>query len=58
VLDYYPCKKYLHKVAKGYYGTSVQAVEWVEATLTRLDLGKMNRMQAHSEEAAKAIATC
>jgi hypothetical protein len=43
----------------------VQAVEWVEATMTRLYLGKMGlilgglqRMQAQSEEAEKAIMNC
>ena len=39
MLDYYHCKEYLHKVAKAQYGTSEQALEWVEATLTRLSLG-------------------
>jgi Uncharacterised protein family (UPF0236) len=65
VLDYYHCKEYLHKGAKAHYGTSQQALEWVEATLTRLYVGKvewvlggLKRMQAHSEEAAKAIANC
>ena len=65
VLDYYHCAEYLHKMAKAQYGASVQAVEWVEATLTRLYLGKMaavlgglRRMQAHSDDAAKAIANC
>jgi hypothetical protein len=65
VLDYYHCAEYLHGVAKVQYGTSVQAVEWVEATLTRLYLGKLpsvlggvGRMQATSEEAAKAITNC
>ena len=65
VLDYYHCAEYLHKVAKAHYGTSVQALQWVEATLTRLYLGQvggvlggLKRMQAHSEEAAKAIANC
>ena len=65
VLDYYHCKEYLHKVAKAHYGTSEQALEWVEATLTRLYVGKvggvlggLRRMQAHAEEAAKAIANC
>jgi len=65
VLDYYHCKEYLHRVAKVHYGASVQALEWVEATLTRLYLGKvglvlggLKRMQAQSDEAAKAIANC
>ena len=65
VLDYSHCAQYLHRVAKAHYGASVQAVEWVEATMTRLSLGKadlvlrgLNRMQAQSDEAAKAIANC
>ena len=65
VLDYYHCAQYLHRVAKAHYGASVQAVEWVEATMTRLYLGKvglvlggLKRMQARSDEAAKAIANC
>ena len=65
VLDYYPCTEYLHQVAQAHYGASVQALQWVEATLTRLYLGQvaevlggLRRMQAHTEEAAKAIANC
>ena len=65
VLDSYHCAEYLHKVAKVHYGDSVQALQWVEATLTRLYLGHvgavlggLRRMQAHSEAAAKAIANC
>jgi hypothetical protein len=63
VLDSDHCAQYLHRVAQAPYGASVQAVEWVEATMTRLSLGKAGlvlggrqRMQAQSEEAAKAIA--
>ena len=65
VLDYYHCAEYLHKVAKAQYGQTCQAVEWVEATLTRLYLGKMGtvlgglrRMQPTSAEALKAIDNC
>jgi hypothetical protein len=65
VLDYYHCAQYLQRVAKAHYGASVQAVEWVEATMTRLYLGKiglvlggLRRMQAQSDEAEKAIANC
>ena len=35
------CAQYLHRAAKAHYGASVQAVEWVEATMTRLYLGKV-----------------
>ena len=65
VLDYYHCKEYLHKVAKVQYASSERALEWVEATLTRLYLGKvgwvlggLRRMQPASEEALKAIDNC
>src|SRR3989442_14210432 len=64
-LDYSHCAQYLHRVAKAHYGASVQAVEWVEATMTRLYLsqvgvvlGGLTRMQAQSDEAAKAMANC
>ena len=40
VLDYYHCSEYLHKVAKAQYGDTLQAQEWVEATLTRLYMGQ------------------
>ena len=65
VLDSYHCAQYLHRVAKAHYGASVQAVEWVEATMTRLSLGKvgavlggLRRMQAQSDEAEKAMTNC
>jgi hypothetical protein len=65
VLDYYHCAEYLHKVAKAQYGQTCQAVEWVEATLTRLYMGKvgtilggLRRMQPTSAEALKAIDNC
>ena len=65
VLDYYHCSEYLHKVAKAQYGQTFQALEWVEATLTRLYMGKLGtvlgglrRMQPTSEEALKAIDNC
>src|SRR6266568_3209436 len=41
VLNYYHCAQYLHRVAKAHYNSSVQAFEWVEATMTRLYLGKV-----------------
>jgi hypothetical protein len=65
VLDYYHCSEYLHKVAKAQYVDPVRAQEWVEATLTRLYLGKvgqvlggLRRMQPTSDEALKAIDNC
>ena len=55
----------LHKVAKAQYGQTCQALEWVEATLTRLYMGKvgtvlggLRRMQPTSAEALKAIDNC
>jgi hypothetical protein len=65
VLDYYHCKEYLHKVAKVQYASPERALEWVEATLTRLSLGKaggvlggLRHMQPVSEDARKAIDNC
>jgi len=65
VLDYYHCKEYLYKVAKSQYDSPERALEWVEAILTRLYLGKvgwvlggLKRMQPASEEALKAIDNC
>jgi hypothetical protein len=62
-LDYSHCQESLQRGAKGHYGASGQAWEWVEATLTRrslgtvgLVLGGLKRMQAQSDEAAKAMA--
>jgi hypothetical protein len=64
-LDYDHCAEYLHKMAKAQYGMSLQAQEWVEATLTRLYMGKMGavlaglqRMRPTSEEATEAMANC
>jgi len=63
VLDYYHCAQYIHKIAKAHYGTSLQGLEWAEATMTRLYVGKVSavlgglrRMQPTSDEAAQAIA--
>jgi hypothetical protein len=65
VLDDYHCKEYLHKVAKVQYDSPERALEWVEATLTRLYLSKvgwvlggLRRMLPASEEALKAIDNC
>jgi hypothetical protein len=65
VLDYYHCSEYLHKVAKAQYDHPLQAQEWVEATLTRLSMGKvgwvlggLRRMQPTSDEGLKAIDNC
>ena len=65
VLDYYHCSEYLHRVADAQYGHTLQALEWVEATLTRLYqgqvgavLGGLRRMRPTSDEALKAIDNC
>ena len=65
MLGYHHCSEYLHKVAKAQYGQTFQALEWVEATLTRLYMGKvgtvlggLRRMQPTSEEALKAVDNC
>ena len=65
VLGYYHCSEYLHKVAKAQYGQTFQALEWVEATLTRLYMGQvgtvlggLRRRQPTSAEALKAIDNC
>jgi hypothetical protein len=63
VLDYYHCAPYVHKIAKAQYGASLQGLEWAEATMTRLYLGKVStvlgglrRMQPTSDEATQAMA--
>jgi hypothetical protein len=63
VLDYYHCAQYIHNIAKAQYGASVHGLEWAEATMTRLYMGKVHtvlgglrRMQPTSDEAAQVIA--
>jgi hypothetical protein len=65
VLDYYHCSEYLHRMASAQYGQTLQALEWVEATLTRLYMGQvgavlggLRRMQPTSADAAKALDNC
>jgi hypothetical protein len=63
VLDFYHCSGYLHTVAAAQYGKgTIQALEWVQATLVRLSLNQetqviagLKRMKAVSSEAAKLI---
>jgi len=63
VLDFYHCSEYLHTVAAAQYGKgTIQALEWVQATLVRLSLNEENhvmaglkRMKPVSPEAAKLI---
>lgn len=63
VLDYYHAAAHVHAVAKEHYGDSLHALEWAEATLTRLFdgqigqvLGGLKRMQPVSPTDAKGIA--
>jgi hypothetical protein len=65
VLDYDHGSEYLHKVANAQDSDSLQALQWVEATLTRLDRGKvgwvlggLRRLQPRSAEALKAMDNC
>jgi hypothetical protein len=65
VLDYYQCSEYLHRMAKVQYDDPERAQEWVEATLTRLYLGKigqvlvgLRRMQPAGDDAREAIDNC
>lgn len=36
VLDYYHCSEHIYKVADAHYGTDPRAIQWYEATLSRL----------------------
>jgi len=62
ILDYYHCAQHVYEVAKQQYGESLQAQQWVEATMTRLFdgqvqhvIGGLKRMQAASETVAHVI---
>jgi len=62
VLDYYHCAEHVHKVAKLQYGDTLAALQWAEATITRLFLdetgyviGGLKRMQPCSGETDKEI---
>ncbi len=62
VLDYYHCAEHLHTVAKAQYGETLQAQQWVEATLARLSadktsqvIGGLRRMSSRSTNAAEEI---
>src|SRR5262249_16570714 len=43
-LDSYHCAEYLHKVANAQESDSLHALQWVEAPLTRLYMGKVGRV--------------
>lgn len=63
VLDYYHCSGYIHRIAETHYGDRPEkALEWVEATMTRLFCQEitgviwgLERMQPRTEEAATQI---
>jgi len=62
VLDYYHCAEHLHTVAKAQYGETLEAQQWVEATLARLSadktsgvIGGLRRMLPSSATAAEEI---
>jgi hypothetical protein len=63
VLDYYHCSEHVHEVAKVQYGEkSMEALEWVEATLCRLCYGEvghviagLRRMKPKSAQAEELI---
>lgn len=40
VLDYYHCSEHLHATALAQYGETIEARQWVEATVARLFLGQ------------------
>ena len=62
VLDYYHCAEHIHTVAKAQYDDEEKAVEWAEATLARLHLGRLGaviaglkRMKGRTTEAEQDI---
>ena len=62
VLDYYHCVEHLHTVAKAQYGETLEAQQWVEATLARLSadntsqvIGGLRRMSPRSDVAGEEI---
>jgi hypothetical protein len=48
VLDYYHCAQYVHNIAKAQYGTSLQGLEWAEATMTGCTWAKCTLSSAGS----------
>ena len=63
ILDYYHCAEHIHKVGKVQYGEgTLQSLEWVESTITRLFFAEVNqvigglrRMQPQNETAREEI---
>lgn len=63
VLDYYHCAERVYKGAVAQYGQTLKALEWTEATLTRLYhgevghvIGGLKRMATDSEQSAHVMA--
>jgi hypothetical protein len=63
VLDDYHCAERVYKVAVVQYGQTLKALEWTEATLTRLShgeagqvIGGLKRMATDADESAHAVA--
>jgi Uncharacterised protein family (UPF0236) len=64
ILDFYHCSEYLHAVANAQYGETMEAREWVEASVSRLFLGEatlvvagLRRMKPINITAEEAIET-
>ncbi|MCD4749792.1 MAG: ISKra4 family transposase [Thermoanaerobaculales bacterium] len=62
VLDYFHCAEHVHKVANEQYADPSAAVEWAEATLVRLSLGRtgeviggLRRMKSRNADAREEI---
>lgn len=62
VLDYFHCAEHVHKVAKVQYGETLLALQWAEATISRLFMGLtgdviggLKRMAPASAEATTEI---
>jgi hypothetical protein len=62
VLDYFHCAEHVHKVAKIQYGETLPALQWAEATISRLFLGQvgaviggLKRMVPSGDEAQTEI---
>ncbi len=63
VLDYFHCSEHLHTTAFAQYGETLEARQWVEATVSRLFLGNatqvlggLRRMNPVDDKAEEAIA--
>jgi hypothetical protein len=57
VLDYYHCVEHLHTVARAQYGETLEAHQWVEATLARLSADKTSHVIAGMRRMVPSSAT-